>query len=235
MGDRVYLLGGLLDFGDTITADDWTSSVISATFDPATGFGEFRNEADLPESLWHIQAELVDGELVVVGGRSGAGERSDLAVSATFGSDGVITGWTDLAMTLPGPRTHHGMAVFNNEVFVTGGLGDSNNAQTVLHRGALDRPFERFDTLTTGRITPATFVLGETLFVAGGLTDSGDFFAESVETFPITDLSLTVGTVELEVGVGHIHQVPVFDTHAFIVGGRDSTTSSTDACQRVSL
>lgn len=238
LGERVYLLGGLVDFGDgEIGAEHWVTDVLSGVFDPASGtFTDVRTEAPLPEGLWHIQATVIDGELVAVGGRTPTGDASTMSVRAVLDGDG-ITAWEPWSLTLAEPRTHHGLAVHGSRVFLAGGLG--RNGQDLPGILAADTeapgPFALALELEQGRVTPGTFVLGDLLVVAGGLTLEGSL--ASIETFPVGPLgpTWTVTADDLPEGVGHIHLVPVVDDSAFVIGGRVGAEGSTAGCAQVRM
>lgn len=242
-GGRVVVLGGLVDFGTagSPTVEDWVSTTFSGVFDPTSGtLTDVRDEADLPEALWHLQATGIDGELVVVGGRSAYGEASTLSVRAVLDGD-RITAWEPWSLTLDTGRTHHGMAVHEGQVFLAGGLSAQSDPMAAVLRGDLAAPgaFTRSTLLETARITPGVMVLGDLLVVAGGL-DSAASATATLEAFPVgADLPWSIDLDELPEGIGHVHQVPVVGTRGYVIGGRPVPSTgervSTTACSVVAL
>lgn len=224
---RIYLLGGLVDFGDAPgpSADSWTRQVVSGVWAPgSSALTDVREEAPLPEAVWHLQAAMVGEDLVVIGGRTARGVASDMSVRAVFDED-RITGWEASDRPLDAPITHHGLAQQGGRVFLAGGLEGESGLADVLAADPASG-FEPTWVLETSRITPATFVIGDVLFVGAGLTDTGATTA--VEAFVVgesagRDWTLDLG--ELPAAAGHIHQVPVIGDTAFVLGGRTPTAS----------
>jgi len=154
IGDRVYVVGGLIGFGNArnsveaydIAADRWTEV------------------APLPARRDHMGAAALDGRLYVSGGYTGNFDAQD----ELFVYDPATDSWTERA-PLPAPRGGHWMVAFDGKLYVFGGVGanDRTRAETFIYDPATDTWSQGAD-MPTSREHLNAVVAGEFIYVLGG-------------------------------------------------------------------
>ena len=130
--DRVYIAGGISS-GLSIL-----DSVYSAPVDPnGTGaLGSWRQEADLPTTLWMHNSVLAGNRIYVFGGRTGYSSGASLLIyEGVIGEDGIISDWITVGTVPIGNHDGPG-AVYStscNAVYLIGGnaLGGSLTSDVV--------------------------------------------------------------------------------------------------------
>jgi hypothetical protein len=193
---------------------------------------------DLAETLFHHAMVASGDHLYVVGGLTGAGKDNTAKVEIATISGGKIGAWSD-GMALPDKRSHHGLAVGTNALYVTGGLkGDPAGANTG-YRDVLRAPIAADGSLgawaTVGELpanlgTHSSFVWLGQLYVLGGV--EGDIHnTDAVRRAPIA-ADGTVGAWEtlppLPKKRAHAHQTPLFRGFVHSVGGAFEHSSIAD-------
>jgi hypothetical protein len=123
-GGNIWVIGGDLGTAENATAGGQTDDI--QRFDPATG--QATVVGHLPSPLGHAGAVVLDGQLFVIGGRSG-----------TVASDHIwrvdsTTAAVSPAGTLPGPRSDAGIVGVAGAAWVLGGelAGPVNPLNTVV-------------------------------------------------------------------------------------------------------
>ena len=128
----IYIAGGCTTTTDCTTA---TNSVQYASIgsDGTIGTWSATTSAMPAARVWG-QFETVGGSLYYVGGQtSGSTAGSALVYYATPNGSGNITSWIAATNGLPSGRTQHGATVWNNRIYVVGGIdsGGSTSTNTV--------------------------------------------------------------------------------------------------------
>ena len=107
----VWIVGGQLGASESGSVGGQTSDI--QRFDPATG--TTRIVGHLPVTLGHASAAVLDGQLFVLGGRTGT------TLSDHIWRIDTATGAASAAGTLPYPRSDAGVAVIGNRAWLIGG------------------------------------------------------------------------------------------------------------------
>lgn len=180
----------------------------------------------------HSVAFAMGSTVYVLGGFEGDTVWDD-AVQATVQPDGTVSAWAP-AGTLPGPRSHFGVAVVDRYVYLIGGLAapatSNPPALPDVTRAKIG------DDGTLGEWTPmtplpaplsthATFFYGGYVYAAGGLsTDAQRNYTieKRVWRAPVNDdrsLGAWEEAAPLRTARAHVHELPVLGRHVYSVGG----------------
>jgi Kelch motif protein len=198
IGNFLYLIGGF----DPGVAGNYLGSVERATVNADGSIGAFATVSGIslitPRNA-HTSVR-VDNFVYVIGGQDGNGtiatvERAPINPDGSIGSFAVVSG-----VTLLEARSYHTTSVIRNFVYVVGGSGASGALDSI-ERAAINSdgslgPFVPVSgiVLTTPRTLSASAVLGNSLYILGGL--GGTSSASSWERTTIgQDGSLTPFTV----------------------------------------
>lgn len=153
---EVYVLGGI--------AGDLSISAAVEAYDPKTK--AWRNVAELPVAMHHLNAAVVDGRIHVVGFLTGF----DFAVDGRgFTYDPGADEWVEAeAMPVGTERGASGMAVLEANIFVLGGLREGTAVTDAwVFDCSVDQWFPIAD-LPAPRDHMVAGVIGELVYVAGG-------------------------------------------------------------------
>lgn len=126
--DRVYLVGGVTS-GDAIL-----DTVYSASVNGDGTLGTWRQEADLPTTLWYHNTVRIGNWIYLFGGRTGyfGGTVTDI-YRGTINPDGTLSGWT-VVEPMPSSYTVGAGAVYApaaGRVYLIGGSSGSGFTQQV--------------------------------------------------------------------------------------------------------
>lgn len=227
-GDDLWISGGIVPRGDSFTFTDQGYHCKLDRQEMQVGACEA-----MPSTFrWHHQMFVRQGYVYDLGGVGFSDERVDTVRRAAIGDGGQLGVWEPME-PLPVPLSHHGLAHTEGSVYVVGGLTPDGGSRKVYRadftqQGAIEAWTEELP-LSGVRITPATAIVGDWLFVISGLTEDPD----PEEAFLYTSLR---GALRPEGGVGrwemveavlpqqqsHVHQTPVWKQHLYVLGGRTS-------------
>lgn len=130
----IYVAGGCVS---TTDCTDATDNVQFAPLDAYGGVGTWANTTDatLPGQRAYGQLEAAGGTLYFIGGQddTSTNESADVYYGTPSVSTGNVTTWSDASNDLPAARTQHSATVWNNRIYVTGGLDGSAAAQTTIY------------------------------------------------------------------------------------------------------
>ena len=152
----------------------------------------------------------------------------DDVVRATVNDDGSVSAW-EPAGKLPGPRTHLSVAYVDGYVFITGGANSAFASDPPLDevkRAKLDddgkiSEWVDMPNLPVKVVTHSSFFYGGYLYVAAGINAAMEH-EKRVWRAPMgADHSLGAwdAVADLPLPRGHVHQVPIFKTHVYMVSG----------------
>ena len=218
---HAIVLGGMTSTGEI-------ADVLSAPIDDTGTVGAWAPQTPLPIVRMHGSAALNGSTIYVVGGLGADGSAIANVERGTLNPDGTVTAWEELA-PLPGRRSHHALVLYNDYIYVLGGLvGDPNGAFTdytdvlstaIASDGTLG-PWTTVASLVTANDTASADVHAGWLYLVGGL--EGDAYVDHVRRSPVL-ANHTLGPWEssapLPVGRGHVHQTPIYQSRMYSVGG----------------
>jgi len=128
----MYVAGGCTSATDCTTA---TANVMYAALNPDGSVGTWSNTtaASLPAVRAYGKLLAVGGTLYYVGGQSSTS--TDIRTEVYYGtpSSGNVASWNTASNGLPSGRTQYGAAVWNNRIYVTGGLDTTPAVQTTIY------------------------------------------------------------------------------------------------------
>ena len=131
LNGKLYVAGGCVSTASDCT--DAVNTVSYSTIDPASGaLGSFSNTtANLPAERTWGQLVTAGGSLYYIGGQpdSAASTAATVYYGTPAGSGDVAT-WSTASNGLPAARTKFGATVWNNRIYVAGGLSDGSNSTT---------------------------------------------------------------------------------------------------------
>lgn len=220
------------------------SAILSRSTDVGTvmpdgTIGDWQAGPDLSRTRFHHTMVADGSRLYVLGGLTGDNtDNTNVVETATVGADGTVSAWTTVT-PLPTKRSHHGAAVYEGAIYVTGGLeGDPAGSNVtfdevlrapILSEGALG-DWAVVGQLPTTLTTHASFVHAGSLYVVGGIEDDTQNTA-AVRRAPI-GADGSVGAWEslpdLPKARAHAHQAPFFQGYAYAVGGAFNHASIAD-------
>ncbi len=122
--DRAYLVGGITGWGSIL------DSVYSAPVNPDGTLGAWRQEANLPTTLWYHNSVIVDNSILLFGGRTGynSGNVTNIYEGEIDPVTGVIGNWQTIG-SMPSSQFVQATGVTYdptyNHVYVIGG-GDGS-------------------------------------------------------------------------------------------------------------
>lgn len=226
----IYFAGGCTNIGCTTTTDNVQFAAINA----AGAIGNWANTTDstLPGSRAWGQLEAAGGTLYFMGGQDGSGTESADVYYGTPSSGDVST-WSDSTYDLPAARTQHSAAVWNDRIYVTGGLdGAASETSTVYYSADLssggDMPSawtSDADTFDVARSGHTTIAYANNLYVFGG-HDGSNYLSDSQFTQINSDGSIDAWTFTNSLPEG-IRQADGFAANGYIylIGGRTATST----------
>jgi len=245
----LYVAGGCTDIGCTTLTDN----VQYAKLNDNDGTVETWNntsDSTLPASVAWGSLEVAGGRLYYVGGQdSSADEKS--AVYYGSPSSGDVATWATATNGLPADRTQFGSAVWNNRLYVVGGLDDSGAVTSTvyvspqLNSGGSGDISSAWSTASSSfnvaRSGVAVTAYANNIYLFGGYDGSnylsdGQFATIGYKTGTISQSGTTVtgnGTSWTSAMVGSIIQYPD-GSSATITGYTNATTITVNASKSVS-
>ncbi len=131
LNGRLYVAGGCISATD---CTDATNSVQYATIDIYGNLGTWSAGGNLPADRAWGQLETVGGTLYYIGGQNDTATNEQSTVYYTSSITAGNPTWNGTAATngLPGARTQFSASVWDNQIYVTGGLdGSAASTSTV--------------------------------------------------------------------------------------------------------
>jgi hypothetical protein len=221
---RIVITGGKVRPGDNGNSTDTFVTTIGVD----GALDAWRPSQSLPLPRFHHSAAANGRTIYVTGGLE-----NQAAVAAVFratlGDDGSLSAWTREA-DLPRARSHHASFVYEDALYVVGGLdGVPMEDRTELYRDVLRAPLAPDGSVGAWRAVGAldapvcahavTIDRGAMVVIGGvGEIDRSDRVARAT-----IDAKGAIGTWEeltpLPNARGHVHQVPIVDGRLYSIGG----------------
>lgn len=116
--DKIYVIGGheKTDLNGIVTC-----SSVNQVYDPLTDSWE--NKASLPTAREQLDANVVNGKIYLIGGRTG-GQYSTVGLNEVY--DIATDSWTTKT-PMPYPAVQYASAIVDGKIFVMGGQDEFNN------------------------------------------------------------------------------------------------------------
>jgi N-acetylneuraminic acid mutarotase len=229
-GDTLVMAGGIVNVPKTAYAKE----TLFAKIDRTSGtLGAFAKGPDLPEALMHAAAVSFGKSVYVFGGTKGSAA-SSMSVRFPVNDDGTLGARVDLPPLDP-PRSHHVAFVWNDHVYLAGGLikGLSGNppSRTDVVRAQLGcdgslGAWEPAGDLPVPLSISSAQVFGGRVYLFGGLSNekSSEPYTDHVlrGIVNVDTLDFEVGEVDARLSAkrGHVHQTPTYKNFIYSVGGR---------------
>lgn len=242
VGDRVVLSGGGLP-GNTFTTRTFVGTVLGDG-----SVGDWKEGGELPRAVMHPSSVAVGRDVLVLGGTTGRAATTNV-VRARLGEDGSL-GAFEAMTALDPPRSHQAAFVHAGRVYVAGGLDrsptgdppplDDIQAAPIGDDGSLGAWAPAGALPVALAVHPAE-VVGCHVLVAGGLDDQrrASPFSDEVQSLTLNAQGEITGSVRLRATLsvkrGHVHQLPRFGRHLYVVGGRGNDGASVGAIDVVTL
>lgn len=231
--NKLYVLGGVV----AGTKMGPSASTVVLTVDDAGAVVGTAPGPALPKAVMHLTCELAGDSVYVLGGRGTDSRSTTMSARARIGADGALSPF-EATTPLSPDRSHHASFVRNGKLYLVGGLtGDPTS-------GATDRTDIVFaDIRASGELgewTPAgslpkalsvsaAQVYQDALFIPGGLADGAKFTDEIRRGTFLPDgtvSELETLSAKLPSARGHVHQIPVYKSFFYSVGGKDNREKS---------
>jgi len=242
----IYIAGGCISATDCTTAFNNSQY---ASIDAYGSIGTWSNTTDdTPgwRKAW-AQLEVAGGTLYLIGGQNNVGAEYNTVQYATPAVNGDITSWADTSVNLPAARSNFGAAVWNDRIYVTGGLNSSDVAQTTVYvspdlssGGDITSAWSTTTSFNVARQGHVTVAYANNLYVMGGFDGTNylndvQYASLGYKTGTISQSGTTVtgsGTTWTAAMVGSVLQYP--DGSKATITARASNTSITvDASKTV--
>jgi hypothetical protein len=233
LNGKLYVAGGCTSATDCTTA---SNNVSYTTIDATGALGAWANTtANLTAARTWGKLLTVGGSLYYVGGQeSTATNESATVYYATPAGSGDVTTWSTATNGLPAARTKFGAAVWNNRMYVVGGLdGSAADTNTVyvspqLNSGgnigsAWSTTSTAFDVNRSGN---AVIAYANNLYTMGGY--DGANYLSDVQFSKIDGTTGNVGAWTFTTGLpGPLSQADAFaaNGYVYLMGGRSADTT----------
>ena len=210
LGGRIYVAGGLAQFGTTDAFE---------MYDPATN--TWRELAPLPEGRHHLALTPLGGKLYLTGGYADLSFTADRKDGWVYDPD--KNQWQPIA-DMPGPRAAHRTAAVGDKLYVAGGVGP-NPLALWAYDPATDSWDAELAELPTAREHLAVVGAGGKLYVIAGrwgnqnLTVLEAYDPATNSWSRLADLPAPRGALTAAVVGGRIH----------VTGGEDLNSAATYA------
>jgi N-acetylneuraminic acid mutarotase len=223
----LYVTGG---GNSTTTAFD---EVHFASINENGTIGAWTSTASFPTEVYGHTSVVNNGYLYIIGGYNGIVDL-DSAQYAHINADGTVSSsWTDSTNFSPG-RSFHSSVVYNNYIYVIGGVGgsayDDIQFAQINPDGSLQPWFDANTAVsfTTARYGHTSVVYNGYLYVIGGTTD-GFTALNDVQYAPI-NADGTIGAWSYINSSNFFdtersyHSSVVYNESLFVIGGIDNST-----------
>ena len=177
----IYTAGGCTNISCTTVTDNVQYAPLSASDGSVGGWNDTgfpSGDSTLPQARAWGSLEAAGGTLYYVGGQDGAGDEKPDVYYGTP-SSGSVSAWTATTTSLPADRTQHGSAVWNNRIYIVGGLDDSAAATNTVYvspqlnsGGDIGSAWSSSTAFNVARTGTAATAYANNLYIFGGTTGS---------------------------------------------------------------
>lgn len=249
IGNKIYTVGGLgrdtLSTGIIKVLNTVEVAVTNPDGSP-TSFSAAQGLMLNTPRYFHASATAKD-HFYIIGGSSGGGAGTQSVEQATINADGTLGAFTpSTGVTLVSGRACHSATVLGNHIYVVGGASNTVIFNDVEH--AIVNPDGSIGTfatvlnvaLVTGRQCHSTAVIGNYLYVIGGIRQLGiDNPLSSVERAPI-GLGGGLGAFTTVSGVTltqdrAFHTSAVIGSYLYVFGGTGDSLAELTTVERAQI
>jgi len=237
----LYVAGGCTSTNDCSTA---VGTISYAALDANGGLGSWSDTSgSFPSSAVRAwgKLEAAGGTLYYIGGQDSTATNEQSTVFYGTPSSGNISTWTQATNGLPTARTKFGSAVWNNRIYVVGGLDGSAAATTTVYvspqlnsGGDIGSAWSTASTsFNVARSGLAVVTYANNLYVFGGVDSSGNYLNDS-QYAQISTSDGSVGSWTYSTSLpAPLSQAEGFaaNGYMYLFGGR----SSSGSCRPINL
>ena len=171
----IYIAGGCTTTTDCTTATD-NVQFASIGADGVIGTWANTNDSTLPATRAWGQLEVAGGTLYYIGGQTSGSTNGQTSVYyGTPNGSGDVTIWNTASNVLPSARTKHGATVWNNRLYVTGGLDGSSAVSSTVYvspslssGGDISSAWSSSTAFNVARLGATAIAYANNLYVLGG-------------------------------------------------------------------
>jgi hypothetical protein len=226
----IYTAGGCTNIGCSAVTDNVQFAQLSAS-DGSVGTWASTTDSTLPAGRAWGSLEVAGGTLYYVGGQDAAGdEKADVYYGTP--SSGNVSAWNTASNGLPADRTKHGSAVWNNRLYIVGGLDDSATATTTVYvspqlnsGGNISSAWSTSTAFNVARSGAAVTAYANNLYLFGGISGT-NYLSDAQFTQINSDGTVDSWsyTTSMPTGLGDAKAVSA-NGYIYVVSGRTANTT----------
>jgi hypothetical protein len=232
------LNGYLYVAGGCTSATDCTTAINTVSYAPIDANGTLGTWADTTAALPAVRTwgklEAAGGTLYYIGGQSSTATDERAEVYYGTPSTGNVTSWAQATNGLPQARTKFGAAVWNNRLYVVGGLNTSAAVTATVYvspqlnsGGNITSAWSTASTsFNVARSGPTAITYANNLYIFGGY-DGANYLSDS-QYAQISTANGSVGSWNYTASLpGPLSQADGFAANGYIylIGGRSADTT----------
>jgi hypothetical protein len=223
VGDFLYVLGG-----------DTNGTIERAAIDGSGSLGSFSQIGVLARPRKGFSVKLIGNSLYAIGGNDSTGDLLSVE-HAAIAPDGSLGAFTVEPTPLAAPRVNAHSVVIGSYLHVIGGAAQSAatsvEAAPIQPDGSLGA-FAIVASLTTARVSAPVFVIGNVVYVVGGV---GKTSVEAAAVRADGTLGAFAGIAGVSLPIAQAGGSCVAAGSAYLIGGTDAAAGHSARVQRASL
>jgi hypothetical protein len=226
----LYVAGGCTNIGCTSVTDNVQRAPLNAS-DGTVGSWSSTTDSTLPGQRAWGSLEVAGGTLYYVGGQDATGdEKSDVYYGTPVSGD--VSTWSTASNNLPGDRTQHGSVVWNNRIYIVGGLNDSATVSNTVYvspqlnsGGNITSSWTSTTAFNVARTGTAVTAYANNLYLFGGY-DGANYLSDAQFAKISSDGTISSWTYTTSMP-GVLRDARAFSANGYlyIVSGRTAATT----------
>lgn len=226
----LYVAGGCTTINCSAVSNNVQRAAISAA-DGSVGSWSGTTDATMPLARGFGQLEVAGGTLYYMGGVDGAGDEKSEVFYGPIVSDNV-SAWSQATTGLPQDRAYHGATVWNNRLYVVGGINDSAAVTSTVYvspqmssGGDITGAWTSSTAFNVARTGTAVTAYANNLYLFGGF-DGTNYLNDSQFTQINSDGTVDSWSYSTSLPVA-LRDAEAFaaNGYMYVVGGRSGTSS----------
>ncbi|MDO8336092.1 MAG: hypothetical protein Q7T74_04935, partial [Candidatus Saccharibacteria bacterium] len=228
----IYVAGGCTAINCSTVSDNVQRAPISAA-DGSIGTWADTTDSTLPAQRAFGQLEIAGGTLYYAGGIDATGdEKADVYFGPVVSNN--ISTWTATTTSLPADRAYHGGTVWNDRLYMVGGIDDSAAVTSTVYvspqmssGGDITGSWTSTTAFDVARTGPAVTAYANNLYLFGGY-DGTKYLNDSQFTQINSDGTVDAWTfsTSLPVGIRDANAVSA-NGYIYVVAGRTAASTCT--------